>query len=165
LSLIDPSEPANRPTTGHGYNPFRNSDLWFDKDGFLHTRVLDSDFKYADGKWSPSAMTQEKDSIIPPLPIEQDGPVLGPDTSKVMPWKTSKTIFRGFHFYRTEGNGEKQLDLGLNPLATYPFSSGLVPAILDPQDRIWAGGRDINAHPNDATWYVERNRQNSNSPL
>jgi hypothetical protein len=121
---IDPAEPAQRPTTGHGYNPFRNSDLWLDKSGSLHTRVLESDFLYANGQWTPSTLSQEKDSVVPPLPVEEGGPVMGSDESLVMPWNTSKTFYRGFHFYRQEAGGEKQLDFGLNALASYPFGSG-----------------------------------------
>jgi hypothetical protein len=79
-SDIDPFEPAHRPTTGHGYDPFRNSDLWVDKAGFLHTRVLEHDYEYADGKWNSSTLTQQKDSVIPPPPVEKDGPELTSDT-------------------------------------------------------------------------------------
>ena len=155
---IDPAEPQEIPRSGHGFNPFRGGEPWVDRQGLLHTTVVGGGFIYKDGKWSPSIETDAKDGAIPPLP-EEGGAVVGPNESGVEPLAYSRTVFRGFHFYRKEKDGEKQLDFGLNPLATYPFSSGLVPAILDPQDRIWAGSRDINAHPNDATWYVERNNK------
>jgi hypothetical protein len=33
-----------------------------------------------------------------------------------------------------------------------------IPAVLDPQGRIWTAGRDRGVHPDDETWYVERKK-------
>jgi len=154
-AAIDPSEPQEVPRSGHGFNPFRGGEPWVDREGFLHTAVIGSGFIYENGKWSPSPESEAKDGAIPPS-LEEEGPIAGPDGSRVAPYAYSRTVFRGFHFYREEAAGEKQLDFGLNPLAAYPFWSGLIPAVLDPQDRIWVGDMGRNLHPNESSWYVER---------
>jgi hypothetical protein len=153
---IDPAEPQKVPDSGHGFNPFRGGEPWVDRKGLLHTAVIGNGFVYENGKWSPSAASEAKEGAVPPLP-EEEGPVVDPDGSRVEPYAYSRTVFRGFHFYRDEAEGEKQLDSGLNPLATYPFgNSYVIPAVLDPQGRIWVNNKGRSFPQPDATWYIER---------
>jgi hypothetical protein len=151
---IDPAEPSERPTTGHGYNAFRGSDLWLDKSGAVHISVLGRDFAYGGGKWTPSGLTQETGSVVssPPSRDDDEGLVPADDFSSA-PAAPNGLFYREFHFFRRDKGGITQIDFGLNPPAHYPFEPQIFSAPLDPAGHIWTPGRYYSP---DQPWYVSR---------
>jgi hypothetical protein len=131
------------PKAGHGYNPFRGGEPVVDAAGNIYTRVNGTSYRYHPERrdWSPVPDNQGPPSS--PLLSAPPSDSAGPFGARLGLRDGSEIVFKGFHFFLRTAKRERQLDTGLNPLASYPFwsswyrSPGLTTPVMDPAGHLW----------------------------
>jgi hypothetical protein len=80
-------------------------------------------------RWSPRARwlpaPQAGVSVLPEIPPEH-GDFTAPIQATITRVRTPAIVYAGFHYYEAAEGGRRQLDFGLNPLASYPLLEHLV---------------------------------------
>ena len=157
---INPAEPEAAAHASHGYNPFRDSVPWYDKEGRICAEVLGTPFCYAGGKWVAAGKDAKNESALADAAPKEQGDVAGPFQTQVKAADGRTFIFQGFHFYEKKGDRLEQVDSGLNPLAYYPFwtnwycSPGQTKPSIDPNGRIWIS--PLGPYAENREWFVLR---------
>lgn len=154
---IDPDQ--RPPTTGHGYNPFRDAEPWCDSQGRIYTRVDGKPFLYdgRKGRWMAASDATAKATDAWPL-AESLPDFTKPFEGRIGTGKGTALVFKGFHFYSVENGKERQLEFGVNPLAYYPFwsgwyrSPGMTRPRVDPSGKIWISS--LGPYAENREWWV-----------
>ena len=156
---IDPEQ--REPHFGHGYNPFRGAEPWFNQAGQIHTTVDGKPFLFdsARSRWvtAKDGKPEEAEfwSLAEALPDHSkpfEGEIDAPGNRTL--------VFKGFHFHLVEQGKERQVDFGVNPLAYYPFwtgwyrSPGLTRPAVDPNGKIWIS--PLGPYAGNREWWVLR---------
>ena len=156
---IDPDQ--REPHFGHGYNPFRGAEPWFNRDGQIHTTVDEKPFLFDTGRSRWVAAKDEKPEDADFWPLIEDQPNHSkPFEGEIEATGDRKLIFKGFHFHIVDQGKERQVDFGVNPLAFYPFwtgwyrSPGLTRPEADPTGKIWIS--PLGPYAGNREWWVLR---------
>jgi hypothetical protein len=158
----DQINPRREEVAGHGYNPFRGAEPWYDAEGRLYTKSKGESFRWesAHGRWV--AAPKAGPSVLPPLRPER-GDFAGPFRASISRVGKPEIVYEGFHFYEAAEGGKRQIDFGVNPLAYYPFwtgwyrSPGQTTPVVDPTGAIWVSPRGPYAEGRE--WWVLRARR------
>jgi hypothetical protein len=154
----DQINPVREVQPRHGYNPFRHAEPWYDARGRVYSDVKGQDFRYDPGR-SRWVAGEEAKSVLPPLPEDEPGSIIGPFQTQVPRSGKPALFFEGLHFYEAADGGKRPLDFGVNPLARYPFMMGWYgdPPVVDPTGALWV--KTSRRYPALPMWWVlKRNR-------
>jgi hypothetical protein len=157
----DQINPRHEVIVGHGYNPFRNAEPWYDAEGRVYTKSKGDTFRWesARARWVPAP--QAGVFVLPEIPPER-GDFVAPFQPTIPRVGKPAIVYHGFHFYEATEGGRRQLDFGLN--TSYPFWSiwyhrpGQTKPVVDPTGAIWVSQRGPYAEGRE-WWVLRRGRE------